>query len=408
MGPALCVLTVIKIILTMPVELNQQALIQTRLQNLKDQQDLIGWLRLYVSVHFNPIYEKVKFSSPEDSKTTTEELESVLLRLSISLEDNLSRPVLYKKRLAIASSYFEIYISILSDLPNIQNNPNNKQRHEQIKNHVNKILNYLEARFPRIGWSGPLQFPMQVQILKSNINNSIDNLMLLFDSIPDGSSLIEMVKEDLLDNRIYTDHRYTALLGKYINSIKAIRPVTENFHTLDILLVSLNFNSFRFITYITNKLIASLNEAPDKASQFESLEKIFNQLPHSSNLSFDPFAENIHCYLSRWFASERNFHKTKEDTRVTTKEDNGTQQKIKSSLTVDQLALIFRAAYDNGIIISPSMNQLFRTIVPYLATSERQDLSYSSMRSKSYNAEIKDKDTTVAVLQELIAAIKDY
>lgn len=391
----------------MPVELNQQALIITRLQKLKDQQDLIGWLRLYASVHFNPIYEKVKFSSKEDIETTTDELESILLQLSISLEDKLSRPVSYKERLAIASGYYEIYGSILMDLLNHPNDPNNTQRQEQIKTHVNKTLNYLESRFPFISLAEKLLTPIQTQVQKG-FSSIIDNLTLLLDSFQDDGSLSEILKEDLLANLIYTDHRYIALLSKYLSSIQEIRLVTDKFHTLDLFLVSVNFNSYKFITYITNKIVDSVNAAPDKDPQLKSLEKIFNNLPQSSNLAFAPFAESIYCYLSRWFTSERNLVRTEENTNINAIEGDKTQQKIKSSFTVDQLALILRAAYDKGIIITPSMNQLFRIVVPYLATKEHQELSYNSMRSKSYNAEIKDKEVTIAVLHELVEAIKEY
>ncbi|GEM_PF-1769998 len=87
---------------------------------------------------------------------------------------------------------------------------------------------------------------------------------------------------------------------------------------------------------------------------------------------------------------------------------DGPSKKIHSKLSVDQLALILRAAYDQGVIVTKSLNQLFRTLVPYLSTDERRELSYSSMRSKSYSAEIKDKESTIAVLSELAETIKNY
>lgn len=82
--------------------------------------------------------------------------------------------------------------------------------------------------------------------------------------------------------------------------------------------------------------------------------------------------------------------------------------KIRTNLSVDQLALILRAAYDQGVIITKSLNNLFRTLAPFISSSERQQLSYSSMRSKSYNAEIKDKASTIAVLGQIANAIKNY
>jgi hypothetical protein len=83
-------------------------------------------------------------------------------------------------------------------------------------------------------------------------------------------------------------------------------------------------------------------------------------------------------------------------------------KKVHSKLSVDQLALIIRAAYDQGVIVTKSLNHLFRTLVPYLSTDERRDLSFGSMRSKSYNAEIKDKELTIAVLSQLAETIKNY
>ncbi|HQW16201.1 MAG TPA: hypothetical protein PK682_11250 [Niabella sp.] len=82
--------------------------------------------------------------------------------------------------------------------------------------------------------------------------------------------------------------------------------------------------------------------------------------------------------------------------------------KIRTNLSVDQLGLILRAAYDQGVIITKSLNNLFRTLSPFFTSSERQQLSYSSMRSKSYSAEIKDKESTVAVLGQMVEAIKNY
>lgn len=82
--------------------------------------------------------------------------------------------------------------------------------------------------------------------------------------------------------------------------------------------------------------------------------------------------------------------------------------KVRTNLSVDQLALILRAAYDQGVIITKSLNNLFRTLSPFFTSSERQQLSYRSMRSKSYSAEIKDKESTVAVLGQMVEAIKNY
>ncbi|MGN7785792.1 hypothetical protein ACTJIJ_14795 [Niabella sp. 22666] len=393
----------------MPVELNQQALIQMRLQNLKDQQDLIGWLRLYVSVHFNPIYERLEISK-EDIATSTDELESILLQIFISMEELLSQPVDYNTKQIKAASYYEVYISILSDLSKYKGltMPEVSKRLDRLTVYSRNAISYLESRFPINNLMGELKAPLHLWEMYNDHVSIIHNLKLLFDSIPEDHSLLTIIKEELLDEQTSRDLHYMALLGKYLKAIKEIRLIEGSIHTLDLLLVSVNFNSFRFINYISKKILASLDQAPDKGAHLNSVEKLFKQLPQSTQLSFNPLGENVYTYLSRWFSSERNQYRLKENGGVIAFKDTQHRLKIKSTLTVDQLSLILRATYDKEVIITPSMNHLFRIIVPYLSTSERQELSYGSMRSKSYNAEIKDKDATIAILHKLVEAIKDY
>jgi hypothetical protein len=54
------------------------------------------------------------------------------------------------------------------------------------------------------------------------------------------------------------------------------------------------------------------------------------------------------------------------------------------------------------------MNEVFKTIVPHLSTPYKENLSYDSMRSKSYVAEERDKKTAIETLEKLIEKIKSY
>ena len=77
-------------------------------------------------------------------------------------------------------------------------------------------------------------------------------------------------------------------------------------------------------------------------------------------------------------------------------------------LSTDQTALILRAADELKIIIAKSMNEVFKTIVPHLSTPYKENLSYDSMRSKSYAAETRDKEIAIQTLEKIIKKIKEY
>ncbi|MFH7012392.1 hypothetical protein ACHRV5_10995 [Flavobacterium sp. FlaQc-52] len=82
--------------------------------------------------------------------------------------------------------------------------------------------------------------------------------------------------------------------------------------------------------------------------------------------------------------------------------------KVLCKLSTDQTALILRASDELKILMSKSMNQVFKTIVPYLSTPNKTDLSYDAMRSKAYVAEERDKEIAIKTLEKMIDRIKEY
>jgi hypothetical protein len=81
--------------------------------------------------------------------------------------------------------------------------------------------------------------------------------------------------------------------------------------------------------------------------------------------------------------------------------------KLTCTLTVDQIGLILKAADESQLIISSSLSMIFKTIVPYLATEVKSELSWDSMRSNSYHPEQRDKEAAIAALKKLIIKIQD-
>ena len=84
------------------------------------------------------------------------------------------------------------------------------------------------------------------------------------------------------------------------------------------------------------------------------------------------------------------------------------KQKVMCILSTDQTGLILRATDELRILVSKSMNEVFKTIVPHLSTPYKEDLSYDGMRSKSYVAEDRDKQIAIETLERIIKKIKQY
>jgi hypothetical protein len=82
--------------------------------------------------------------------------------------------------------------------------------------------------------------------------------------------------------------------------------------------------------------------------------------------------------------------------------------KILCKLSVDQIGIILKAADDTKLIIAKSLSLIFKTVVPFLSTDKKMDLSWDSMRSNSYHPEEGDKIIAIEALNRMINTIKEY
>jgi len=82
--------------------------------------------------------------------------------------------------------------------------------------------------------------------------------------------------------------------------------------------------------------------------------------------------------------------------------------KITCRLSVDQIAIILKAADDTRLLTARSFSLVLRSITPYLSTERMPDFSWKSARSSTMKMEERDKQFSISVLEELIKKIRDY
>ncbi|MFZ0598295.1 MAG: hypothetical protein WAM46_15030, partial [Flavobacterium sp.] len=145
-------------------------------------------------------------------------------------------------------------------------------------------------------------------------------------------------------------------------------------------------------------------------------KKEVDRIYSNEKVSFDPCRNNIKPVLENWLTQEIIYlEKTMELTNKTNSDNlnsgaNSTaiNSKIECDLSIDQMALILRATDEARVIKARSMNHFFKMIVPHLSTPFKKDLSYQSVRSKSYNPEDRDKEIAIKILEKIITKIQSY
>lgn len=198
-------------------------------------------------------------------------------------------------------------------------------------------------------------------------------------------------------------------------------PVTESegFSNLDLVLIRMNFNSREY----TDRLVTRIGRYLEGFENlYERLEKLLyfckklSKINTDLKLTFNPSQQNLISFLEYWFSSEIRFAEKKAailiqeqiDASVGSEFVEKADSKMECMLSGDQIALILRATDEARIIKAKSMNYIFKSIVPYLSTPVRRNLSYKSIRAKSYNPEERDKELAIESLEKIISKIKTY
>ena len=82
--------------------------------------------------------------------------------------------------------------------------------------------------------------------------------------------------------------------------------------------------------------------------------------------------------------------------------------KILCHMSADQLGLIIKAADETRLIEARSLSLVYQTIVPFLSTINKKELSWDAMRSSTYHPEEIDKATAISALEKMITKIKQH
>jgi hypothetical protein len=183
----------------------------------------------------------------------------------------------------------------------------------------------------------------------------------------------------------------------------------------------MNFNSKEYINYFRDSIARRIhlfqNDA-DKLDRLLFLFKEFSQMHSNENIGYNLNDQNLKTVLSNWFIQEIAYLEKKIHQSVVSKQDSektsnqqqekNKEHKITCLLSADQIGLILRASDESRILNAKSMSEVFKMIVPHLSTPYKSNLSYHSVRSKSYNAEDKDKEIAIETLEKIIKKIKSY
>lgn len=398
---------------------------------------LLEWLDSVVTLNFNPKKNDADQLTTLQCKAIVERAieETQLIQTQLTIQVfSLNKE---KQIKVLVKNYHSSLISLWDQL--IAINTEMHLQREDLKEVVtallaslDELLTFIESRFTRF-------LSLDSRIPVSYLGVSSKKMRQRLDKLR-SSPFFETEEKLLVDivfNSLYCfvhskkKRKVTFREMLYQKSlIKELESLTHNQHknkthvSLIELLIYMNFNSKIFINYYTQKISRKIDEPlqmPDKMECLLFYFKEFSQITIREDVALHSNYQNLKKILREWFEQEIIFQEKKQQLTKTVSLTSSAvvkqpepstiakkNERVVCQLSTDQTALILRASSELEILISKSMNHLFKTIVPFLSTPNKDILSYDSMRSKAYSAEDRDKEIAIATLEKMIKKIKEY
>nr|WP_315200670.1 hypothetical protein [uncultured Flavobacterium sp.] len=393
----------------------------------------LEWLDSLILQTFNPKNTTINSMPESDLSLISESILKESHKIQIQLKNEVFS--LRKKRQIrlLVRKYHSTLIFLLDNV--IENRKNALFQASNLSNIIDAIINsldellsFVETRFSiylSLNERVPITYliiskkELEIKLDKLNrkkIDNDIHRNVM--DIVL--AALHKLVKSDRGYKVTYRQILYQKELLKNIENLADNENNLSIYSLFDVLLIGLNFNCVEYINYLISRIVSSLDSqitAEERKSKLLWHFKEFCQLYSNEKIMFEPSQQNIKDVLSNWFKHEIAYLNTGMELNRESKTDSVTKQgsgvaaeenKIECILSTDQMGLILRATDESRVLKAKSMSQIFKTIVPHLSTPFKKDLSYQSVRSKSYNAEERDKEIAIQTLEKIIKKIKTY
>jgi len=392
----------------------------------------LEWLDSLISLTLNP--QKIYFQdlSKEDIQSLSEKaaieavhIQSELKNQVFSLHKENQIRLLVQKYHSALIFLLDTIISYQKDAAFAKSDYSNLAK--ALVSCLDELLFFIEARFANflsLEERVPLTY---LEISRKELKLKLDRLQKkLIADVADPSftaivldNLYKFIHHKKSETVSFRELLYRKELVQKLGTLRDTKNQTSIYNALNELLVYMNFNSRGYINYFTKTIADKINLLQTKAERIDSLHfhyKEFRQMQCHQRMILYPQHESLKAILSEWFEQEiayveKTIHLADHPVKELKKSSVGqfkVSDKIMVNLSTDQIALILRAADEARLLQARSMSEVFKKIVPFLSTPSKEELSYDSVRSKSYSAEDRDKQTAISALEKLILKIKSY
>lgn len=393
---------------------------------------VLEWLDRLITISLNPLKTDLSTVVEVQGNKIKRRIEEEKLKLKTFLKDMIFGIGEEYKTRALVKKYHSSLILLLDQA--LENRmkcpaklPELNLLADDVVTCVDEMLSFIEKRFSEyLNPDDPIpatycdvvikEIKKKLDKVKRDLvegKNDKDIMKVVFFSLH--SYLRRMLRDHSMS---FGDVFYLKELCNELEDLNNTEGTNSSIYTpFDRLLICMNFNDKQYMDIIIKRLIQETNKHQGIPGKLEVLLlnfKVFKQIPLKPGVIFNPHCRRLDEILGNWFLQEISYLEEKRQLFISDSKEVQNQAitrkklKVRCILSTDQMGIILRAADELKVLSARSLNEVFRSIVPHLSTPHKENLSYDSMRSKSYSIETKDKEIAIETLQKMIEKIKEY
>jgi hypothetical protein len=174
-------------------------------------------------------------------------------------------------------------------------------------------------------------------------------------------------------------------------------------------LVYRNFNSHHFLVYLTDQIRLETQDLPTVTEQLDKLNswmKTLQQIQAKIGSALKPDKLPIKEQITGWLKDEIDYLQKKRQIHLMLPPGEAQapidSRKIGTNFSVPHLAFLTRILWETGFFAGKNQTEIIEFIARHFSSSNREAISFDSLRSKYYNIEKGAVTSVQAFLTKLL------
>jgi hypothetical protein len=203
----------------------------------------------------------------------------------------------------------------------------------------------------------------------------------------------------------YEESRYVKMVTSEFLSLDNTAQPEDILITVKKLLISLDYNSADISSNYINELDLLVSEEESVQCKLRILKfqlKEINQVIVKPDHALYPDIPGLKEQIVNWLNEEIYFHEMEQTIVAAQPPVTSSEAKIHTTMSVPQLALLFRLMKEEQLITNTNQSELLKVVANNFTTMHKENFSYGHLHGKYYKIEANTKRTVYDILMKLL------